>query len=402
MKKSILLFAFITFAVSISGFAQYEPKGKITKAESYFKTGELDKAKAEIDKAFEVDAKGKISGDPKAYYLKGVIYAAIDTTANEAFRGLIAEGNGLDIAMEAFAKEQEFEKKKNTYLYNANSLPIVVGQEKDAYWSYYLNKGIEYYNEDELETAVVQLDKALEVRPTDTISYLYGGSMLFSLDQKTKAAGYYLKYLENGGTNKLLYNDIIAIYQAEKEYDKAIEAAEVAIASDPTNSDFGRMKIQTLILAERAEEAETELKSQIANNPSDKTLHFYLGIILDEQERYDEAIESYKKAIEIDGSYYEANFNLGIIYLKEGQEIDKQLNEVDLKDKDYDKKSKEFRDKAKTEYKEAIPYFERALESKTDDTSAMEYLAYMYYYVGDKDKSEAMEEKLKLYKPDEE
>jgi len=381
-------------AINAHSFAQYVPKGKLNKAEASYRKGELDIAKAEIDKAFEIDEKGKVSKDPKAYYFKGLIYAALDTTKNENYASLAS--NPLKTAVEAFDKADKMDpdgKKLLFYDPSGVTAPVTLMQQRGNLWGYYLNNGVEYYNGNELEKALVELEKGMLVKPTDTTTFLYGGSIAYSLEKTDDAIKYYKKYLENGGANSTLYKDIVSIYQQKEDYAKAAEAAQYGYDHGPADmkSEFGKLKVQSLILGGKADVAENEIKTQIQNHPKDKMLHFYLGIIYDEQDKSEDALQAYLKALEIDPKYYEANYNAGAIYFNQGRDVINELNNMDSKlyNKNYD----DYRNKAKEKFRTALPYFEKALEIKTNDAQAMETLAYMYEFLGQKDKAEAMKAK---------
>jgi hypothetical protein len=103
MKKIVvLMFGVLPFVA----FSQKEIKPNVGSAEKALKAGKLDEAKAIIDvttasQEFMVDKKGGPSKNAaKPWFLKGIIYAAIDTTNNEAkFKSLVPEG--FPVAKEA-------------------------------------------------------------------------------------------------------------------------------------------------------------------------------------------------------------------------------------------------------------------------------------------------------------
>src|SRR6478609_52185 len=106
MKKIDLFLLLLPFAVA----AQKEITPSVSKAESALKKGNLDEAKSVIDatvsnQEFMVDKKGQPSKNAaKAWYLKGMIYCAIDTTSTEKFKAL--DSNPFPAAKEAFTKAE--------------------------------------------------------------------------------------------------------------------------------------------------------------------------------------------------------------------------------------------------------------------------------------------------------
>lgn len=130
-------------------YGQYVPKGKTSKAEMALSQGKLDIAKAEIDEAFKVDDKGKVTSSAKNWYTRGQIYKAIFLDDSTQYKDLAGE-NALEVAVESFNKVQEMEKETSSYV-------IFSGQELSQLYAYIVNEGAEKYNENEFETAYKSL-----------------------------------------------------------------------------------------------------------------------------------------------------------------------------------------------------------------------------------------------------
>ena len=114
----------LLFVIPLSVLAQKEIKPSISKAEKALKAGKFDEAKAIIDvtvsnQEFMVDKKGNPSKSAaKAWYLKGLIYAGIDTTKEAKFKSLEAEP--YKVAVEAFSKSKEIGKGELTFHHKQN------------------------------------------------------------------------------------------------------------------------------------------------------------------------------------------------------------------------------------------------------------------------------------------
>ncbi|MCF6342132.1 MAG: hypothetical protein L3J31_04940, partial [Bacteroidales bacterium] len=89
MKK--LIFAMLFIGTASFTYGQYVPKGKVSKAEIALGQGKLDIAKAEIDEAFKIDNKGKVTGASKNWLLKGKIYKALYLDDSTSFKDLAGE-----------------------------------------------------------------------------------------------------------------------------------------------------------------------------------------------------------------------------------------------------------------------------------------------------------------------
>ncbi|MCK5209347.1 MAG: hypothetical protein KAQ79_15035, partial [Cyclobacteriaceae bacterium] len=112
MKK--LIFAILFIGIGTFTYGQYVPKGKTSKAEVALTQGKLDIAKAEVDEAFKIDNKGKITAAAKNWYLKGRIYKALYLDDSTEFKNLAGD-EALEVAMEAFNKVKSMEKENSSY-----------------------------------------------------------------------------------------------------------------------------------------------------------------------------------------------------------------------------------------------------------------------------------------------
>jgi tetratricopeptide (TPR) repeat protein len=103
---------------------------------------------------------------------------------------------------------------------------------------------------------------------------------------------------------------------------------------------------------------------------------------------WDAAVESYKKAIEIDPTFVQCLFNAGVCLNSKA---------IDLKDQLADKKTggltKENAEKVKAILAESLTFMERAKELDPDREKVnWAYPLYQIYYsLGDKEKSDEME-----------
>lgn len=385
MKK--LIFAFLFIGMASFTYGQYVPKGKPTKAEAALTKGELDVAKAEIDEAFKIDAKGKVSAAAKNWYLKGRVYKAVYLDDSTEYSDLAGE-EALQIAVECFNKVLSMEKENSTYA-------IFSGQEKSALYAEVLNGGAEKYNENDFEGAYVDFMKALVVNPGDTTALLYGGVSAQQAEMNDEAIKCFQTLADNGDANVDTYKTLIYMYRTDKEdMDKVLATIDQALAQYPDDKDFVQEKITTLIVTEQVEKAQAELEAAIADDPTNSQFYYFLGYLYDAQEDYDNAQDNYEKAIELNPEYYDANYNLGVIHYNKAREILKELNNLPLDE--YRKQEAAYAEKAAINFKDALPYFEKAAEVNTEeDLQLLETLQGIYYKLNMNTEGDALSEKIK-------
>lgn len=116
------------------------------------------------------------------------------------------------------------------------------------------------------------------------------------------------------------------------------------------------------------------LKEAISIKPNDPQLYYNVGVLTLDQGYVEEAIASFQKAIELKPEYGDAYNNIGVAILKKADPIIKEMNENLSNFKKYDA----LMIKQKEVYKEALPYFEKALELSPKSEASLSTLINIY------------------------
>ncbi len=387
MRKIIYIIIPALF-MSVLSFGQYEPKGSVTRAETALNSNKLDNAKAEIDLAFEVNKKGKVTTNARNWYIRGNVYKAIYEN-NEEFKDLDPDAHIK--AGESYQKVIEIEDKPN------GMYTVFADQAINNLYSIILDEGAKAYQEDKYKEAYEAFYNALAVKPDDSLALLYAGTSAQIGEMYQEAADIYARMIETGDATESIVKSLIYIYKVPLEdVETAMKFVDKGAQMFPEDDDFVQEKIYYLITSGKSEDAEKELKAAIQRDPEDAVLHYQLGYLYDEVDRDDEALEAYKKAFEIRPDYYEATFNYGAIHYNRAADILKEFNDIPLgKDyKKYAQMEKEYEEKAATHFKKALPYLEKAHQIKGDDEKLLEILGGVYTRLDMEEKAKEVEAKL--------
>ncbi len=386
MKRFALL---LFIAASATVYAQKPVKPNLNKALSSLTAGKLDEAKANIDAAITNE---KMMNDGKTWYYRGLIYAAIDTTSNEAFKNL--DPNAFDVAIEAFKKADQLSKGKGYFTTDASGYPVTKEQQVGQWANQVLNKGADAYQNEEYEVALTNFEKVSKILEKDTLGHLYAGFAANSSENLDKALENFAAYYENGGTNtdpyKLMNN--ILIQKGDKE--KALELVREAKKKFPTNPDFPKLEIAHLIDLNRIDEAKSGLEKALETESDNKILHFYLGYANQSLNNLEDAKKNYENALKIDPQYFEAQFYLARLMYNDAATIKKQMANLGISAED---KKKRFElDKVLVEkLKVALPYWEKAEKLNPNDQDTLDVLYSIY---GDLDMPDQVKRIEKKYK----
>jgi tetratricopeptide (TPR) repeat protein len=143
--------------------------------------------------------------------------------------------------------------------------------------------------------------------------------------------------------------------------------------------------------AGQTEKAMAEYQEQIEENPNNVTYRYNYGSLLLNAERYDDAIEQLKKAVELDSREVKAQYNLGAAYTNKARQLQDSIRAVEdslstIRDEAVeanrapteeekeivnrlDKRSKVLEQRKRNIFKQAIPPLERARQMSESESS---------------------------------
>jgi tetratricopeptide (TPR) repeat protein len=373
MKRVLLLLAVLIPAVVLG-----QKKPNINKALNAFKAGKLDEAKEIIDAATTYE-KTMNKGD--TWYYRGLIYAAIDTTSNEAYHSLAPDA--FDVALESFEKADQLSDGKSEYnIIGDNGLPILKPQQMDIWASTYINKGANLYQQDDLEGALANFEKTSRILPNDTTAYFYAGIVANSLEKYQLSYDKFRTYIDKGGTSSDAYAMMLNLLNGPLDNkEKALELAREAQQKFPNNPEFGKVEIGTLIEMNKIEEAKAGLEKAIQKEPDNKVLHFYLGYVNSSLGNSDAAVKNFQEALRVDPNYFEAQLMLAKEMYKPAEKIKKEMADLGITPAER-KKKLELDGQLVEKLKQALPYWEKAEKMNPEEMEVLDMLSSIYGDLG--------------------
>jgi tetratricopeptide (TPR) repeat protein len=383
MKKiAIMLMFLVPFAV----VAQKEIKPSLTNAEKALRAGKIDEAKAIIDvttasQEFMVDKKGSPSKNAaKAWYLKGIIYAGIDTTSVEKYKSLVPDG--FPIAKEAFEKAKALDGDKTpSFVNDAMGFPMMNDQVSAYMAQKYFDNAVKFYQEDKnYKKAFEYTERTLYFIPNDT-SILMNAGVFFgpSAEEWDKSIAYIKSYQEKGGSNSDSYIQLFSIYRDQKkDNEAALKVAQDMVKKFPNNPEFPKYELDMYVKMNRLPEAKVVMLKQANDNPTDKEARYFLGVISFELKDNTEAKKWYEEAIKLDDKYLEPQVALAELIYMDAKEVKAQMNQLGNSKDDFKKKvelDKTYQEKLRV----ALPYWEKCEKISPDEPKILDSLYLIYY-----------------------
>ena len=361
MKRGILLAVVALFAVT----AVFGQGKNVNKANAELTKGNYALAAEWIEPAI-TDEKTSIKG--RTWYIRGQIYEGIALSGDEELMAQFPDA--LQKAGESYRKTLELEKDGSSY----SGLTQI---KLDQLYNSVLGKGVEQYQNDDFEGAYQSFLNVQKVNPSDTTGYLYAAMMAQQLDNNDDALMNYYKLFETGYYPESALNSAIFLeLNANDNADKALELVQLAQEKYPENNNFKKQEVDILIKMDKLDEAITELKAAIDNEPDNVLLYVNLGMLYDFNKDTDNAIVYYQKAIEKEPGNRNALINLAVLYITRGDAINKKAIDMDVKT--YNKEGAKVEAQAKEEWKKSIALLEKVLEADEKDELALQNLQAVY------------------------
>jgi tetratricopeptide (TPR) repeat protein len=249
-----------------------------------------------------------------------------------------------------------------------------------------------------VDAANVVYDGKVDMDPNvPQISYFatWGASELNDAENVMKYSQYALNDSAYGAPSMaLLLNSMEKKVASKQDSVEFVNKLKGMIGKYPGGQADGAIlgKITTFYGAPQyAGEVNKLLDETIAANPNNKMAWALKGQVQMNNREWDAAVESYKKAIEIDPEFVQCVFNAGVCL---------STNAIDLKDQLADKQTGKLTtanaDKVKAILADAKTFMERARELDPDQATVkwLYPLYQIYYNLGEKDKAAELEGQL--------
>ncbi|UOQ96021.1 tetratricopeptide repeat protein [Hymenobacter sp. 5317J-9] len=368
MKKTFLTFAIgasLSAGVPVVVSAQ---TSAVTNAILNQRSGLLDKARVEIDKAI---ANEKTSGKAKTWYTRGEIYQGM--LESPIYGKQLQPGEGLQKAVESYNKTIELDSKTGEFGKQAVA-------KMDNLYGYAFNDAVNSYNAKEYDKAIANYKLASQLKPQDTTAVLYSA---YAYEAKQDYAGAKASYNQLLGMNYKsvsLYTRLLQMAKTQKDEAEAAKVLQQALAAYPNNKTFMLEDLNMSLASGKGGDAIEKINKSIIADPGNANLYAVRGSLYDQQKKSELAQADYKKAVELDPNNFDALFNLGVYNFNKGIDMVNKARKMDLKT--YNASGKKLEADGKKIVELSIPYFEKAMQVQPNERAVISSLQKAYANTG--------------------
>lgn len=313
----------------------------------------------------------KTVSDPKMFYYKGLTYFNIYASDEALYKEM---PKALDISVESFMKSIETDLK-GKYTQNAQFylLNCAIGL---------YNRGISAYNEKNYSEALRNYDMVLKILPMDKDQelkrknitpesmYQYSYYAGMAAEDWNIAKTNLQKLMDLSYNDSRIYADMARIYLTEKDTQKALDYIAKGKELFENDKMLVNMELDIYLKQGRSQELLDKLSGAIAADDQNPMYYFARAITYEGLNDKEKAEADYKKTISLDPNFYDAFYNLGVLYINKSNVLIEKLDKV-YKQSEFDKIDNEITEL----YKVAIVYFEKVLDNPDMGTGEKKELA---------------------------
>jgi tetratricopeptide (TPR) repeat protein len=179
-----------------------------------------------------------------------------------------------------------------------------------------------------------------------------------------------------------IVRNIALIYTQLGKNEEALAAYQDARADNPDDVNLVLNEANLYYQMGDKEKFKELMAEAAAMAPDNPDLHYNIGVISMEQGDIEAARASYRKAIEINPGYVNAQLNLSTTYVNEGNDLIDDMNQLGTSREDI-AKYEELKKKKDDLFQEGVTVLEDALKTNPDNQSILEQLKNIYGALGD-------------------
>jgi len=360
----------ILLAVLLTANVMMAQKKDRTDAYMYNKNGQYAKAMASIEKCVNHEQfyGMKPNDQATAWYYRAQIYQNIIQSPDESIRNLAP--NGLELAYESLMKCME-----NQEFFEENKQDIY--QRVISVMTNYYTQGADLYNARQFAEAAPLFKKAYDIAKTlgsndaNDMLNLAAQSCLLAQDYTT-ALEYFTEMKNNGVETADVYRHLAACYNGLGNSEQAMEMINAGLAINPSDANLILEKVNAYLKDGKGAEAVADLVKLQELDPENAQLLFVLGTIYGDENNADiydveKAKQYYEAALAINPEYYDAIYNIGVLYMGMANKYIEQANEITGFSKAEQEQYNSLIEQANELLRAGLPYLQRAYEAQPSD-----------------------------------
>ena len=360
----------ILLAVVLTANVMMGQKKDRTDAFMYNKNGQYAKAITSIEKCVnhEQFLGMKPNDQAMAWLYRAAIYQNVIQSGDEALKAQTPDA--LEIVYQSLMKCME---NKDFLEDNKGEIYQRVGNVMNTYYT----KGADDYNTGKFTDAAPMFKKAYDIAKSlgssdaNDMLNLAATSALRAEDYNT-ALTYFTEVKDNGVDNVDVYKHLAACYNGLGNAEQAMAMINAGLEKSPSDAGLILEKVNAYLKEGKGAEAVADLNKLRELDPNNAQLLFVLGTIYGDENNKDlydveKARKYYEDALAINPGYYDATYNIGVLYTGMANKYIEQANEITGFSKAEQEQYNGLIEQANELLRTGLPYLKQAYDAQPSD-----------------------------------
>ena len=368
MKKVMIL-----LVIALTANVMVAQKKDRTDAFVYNKTGQYAKAVASIEKCINHPQflGMKPNDQSQAWLYRAAIYQNIIQSDDEKLKAEVPDA--LEIVYSSLMKCLENESFCEDQQ-NQMEIAMRIASVMTAYYT----QGADAYNNGQYADAAPLFKKAYDIaaslgggEQSSEMLNLAATSALRAGEYNT-ALEYFTELRNNGNETAEIYRHLAACYNGLGDSEQAMTMINAGLEKDPGDANLILEKVNAYLKEGKGAEAIVDLEKLLELDPQNAQLLFVLGTIYGDENNKDvydtdKAKQYYEQALAINPEYYDATYNIGVLYTTMANKYIEEANEITGFSKAEIAKYDGLIEQANELLRAGLPYLQRAYEAQPSD-----------------------------------
>ena len=362
MKKLVIL-----LAVLLTTNVMMAQKMDRTNAYNYNRNGQYEKAIEAIEKCVNHEAflGMKTKDQAQAWLYRGMIYLNVHQNLELAAKYPDALDKAYESLERCIAADAGYAKDNANEIYPRIAHIAVT----------YFQDGVDNFNNEVYPQAGESFRRSYEISlngANPDTSALVNAALAFQRGAMYDEALANYEDLKNLGYNKVdLYKNMAACYLGKEDEAKSLEMIEAGLAKFPGDAGMIIEKVNLYLKQGNGEAAIADLRQLHDMDPNNASILFILGTIYgdDSHDIFDPdmAVEYYHEALNVDSTFYDADYNLAALYINLSNKKKAEANEITgFSKKEMERYNALMKD-AEEYLRTGLPYAEEAYHAQPSD-----------------------------------
>ena len=222
-------------------------------------------------------------------------------------------------------------------------------------------------------------------------------------NERIQAKKYYVDLLKLKAKSVSIYASLSELYRQEKDSGAALAVIREGQKIYPGNMPLFLAETNIYLTFNNTDKALSNLNTAAKKDSANPSIYYALGTIYNKlvddttkkpevrELMFNNAVDAYKKAIQLKPDYFDPVFNLGALYVNKAVYYDDKAKNLPL---DAEAEYKTLKVQADKYLEAAIPYLEKATEMQPTDVSTLNSLKQIYIRQQKNDKIKTINEKI--------